>query len=98
MENIGGFLKMEKMAVKKMLAFSGRMVHNRECLIRRNRQMCCKTHTETSGVIVVKATGNYGGCLWNGKPSGGIEWRAPSVEHSGRRPAAGIPGRNRVFN
>ena len=59
--------------------------------------MCCKTHMGSSGIIVVKATGNYGGCLWNGKPSGGIEWRAPSVEHSGRRPAAGIPGRNRFF-
>ena len=41
---VGNFSEMEDVSGKKILDFSGRMVHNEFHPIGRNRQMCCKTH------------------------------------------------------
>ena len=37
---------MEAALIKKILAFSGRMVHNREHPIRQDKRICCKTHID----------------------------------------------------
>jgi hypothetical protein len=43
-KKVGYFSEMEDVSGKKILDFSGRMVHNERCSIGQNKQMCCKTH------------------------------------------------------
>lgn len=46
-ENVGNLLEMEDVSSKKVLDFSGRIVHNEDYLIRQSKRVCCKIHMRT---------------------------------------------------
>lgn len=99
------FSEIENVSGKKILDFFAGMVHNEGCPIRRNKQMCCKTHL-TAGKTGGKTANTANLCrkpAWCHETAGlRICWKAVFIKH--RKRAAGVtaralamPGQSRRF-